>query len=210
MTYKNLQDECILLRFDESRRASVKSWLNTRYAAIWSMEDWYFKHVTGVPFTVTAGDDGPTMFSDFAAVEGLFDNNGDPLRWLPQRIFEEVYLGDTSSSTPREYTIVDRQIILGPTPSATTTFYISYRRRLSHVDGPSGLNAAGIMVNDSDQPIWGAEYDYLLVLEAAILGCELLEFPAAELSSQRDGMLQALLGDALHSQQSAGVEIWGE
>jgi len=35
MTYKQLQDEVIALRFDESRRASVKSWLNLRYAALW-------------------------------------------------------------------------------------------------------------------------------------------------------------------------------
>src|SRR6266540_755927 len=153
MTFKNLQDEVILNRFQEGTRPSVKSWINVRYTAIWNAADWYFKHVTASPWAITAGDDAPAMFSDFAEAEGVFDQDGAALFYLPQKEFEDTYLGDSSIGTPEAYTVVNREIILGPTPGAARTFYLSYRRRLSHVDGPSGLAAAGVMVNDSDQPL---------------------------------------------------------
>jgi hypothetical protein len=196
VTYKQLQDECIALRFNEGNRASVKFWLNLRYAAVWNMADWHFKHVKGASLAVTAGDNTPTMPTDFAKSEGLFDQYGSPLDYLEPDCWREAYLYVPLSVGPAEaYTVIDREIWLGPTPSGTATYTLSYQRRLSHVDGPSGLIAAGVMVNDNDQPLWEAEYDYLLVLEACILGCQLLEFSYGELVPQRDEILAGMKED---------------
>lgn len=212
MTFKALQDEVIALRFDDSRRASVKSWLNTRYAALWALEDWHFKHVKGAALAITAGDATPTMPSDFAKSEGLYDHNGDRLTYIDPDVYRDAYLNPNVSAAdpPCDYAVIDRELWLGPAPSANRTFTLAYERRLSHIDGPSGLAAAGVMVNDSDQAIWEAEYDYLLVLEAAMFGQQLLNDPTwTMLQPQRDELLEAMRRDLI-TQQHGELEVWGE
>jgi hypothetical protein len=210
VTFKNLQDEVMLQRFTgELNRASVKSWLNVRYTAIWNAADWYFKHVRNKALVISASDPTPTMPSDFAESEGLYDQDGSPLIYVTPRDFDETALGVVSSGTPYAYTVVDREIWLYPTPPAAT-FKQSYRRRLCHIDGPSGLVAAGIMVDDSDQPLWGAEFDYLLVLDAQMLGMQLQNDPTwADLKPARDELLESLRGDSLASRQANEVLVWG-
>ena len=208
MTYKGLQDEC-LIRFDDSRRASIKSWLNLRYSALWALEDWHFKHVKGAALTVSASNNRPTMPSDFGKSEGLYDQTGTRLLYLEPADWRDNYLPTPiATGYPEAYTVIDRELWLGPTPSSTVSFTLSYLRRLSHVDGPSGLAAAGVMVNDSDQPIWEAEYDYLLVLDACILGCQLLEFPWSDLTPQRDELLAAMREDLIGGQVGEPAQ-WG-
>lgn len=211
MTFKQLQDEAILLRFNEGNRASVKSWLNLRYAAIWAKADWHFKHVRNQNVSVTASDPTPTIPNDFAKSEGIYDGNGDALTYLTPREFDgEAYqVPATTAPTPGYFTIVDRELWLFPTPPGTATYKLSYLRRLAHIDSGTGLAAAGVMVNDSDSPIWDAEYDYLLVLEAVILGCQVLEFPYADLVAQRDEILAAMIADLVGGQQGE-LQQWGD
>src|SRR2546423_10183619 len=135
MLFRQLQDEVIALRFtgDESRRASVKSWINLSYAAIWAMHDWHFKHVKGVNMSVTAGDNTPTVPSDFAKAEGLYDANGNRITFLDEATFNDSYLDPrVGSGLVAEYSVIDRELWLGPTPSSSSTFTLSYERRLAH------------------------------------------------------------------------------
>jgi hypothetical protein len=209
MTFDDLADAVIRNRFQESNRTDVKLWLNASYTAIWQEADWYFKHVTAAPWTVTAGDDAPAMFSDFAEAEGVFNENGEPLIYLPQKQLEDNYLGDDGSGSSEAYTVVGREIILAPTPATTRTYYLSYRRRISHVD-VGGSAAAGVMSEDGDQPIWGAEFDYLLVADAQLTGELLHKDPqAAQTQVVRDRMLDSLKRDSLHSMQSSEPVFWG-
>jgi len=211
MTFKQLQDEVILRRFNENYRASIKSWLNTRYSAIWALDDWHFKHVKGAALAVTAGDASPTMPSDFGKSEGLYDQRGDRLRFLAPNNWRDRYLDPTVSAIdpPYDYTVVAREIWLGPAPSVSRTFTLAYERRLSHVDSGTGLAAAGVMVNDGDQPIWEAEYDYLLVIDACILGQQMTQDPTwRELVPQRDELLASLREDLIGGQDGERA-IWG-
>lgn len=54
MTYKQLQDEVIALRFNEGKRASVKSWINLRYSYLWDYANWSFKRITAANLAATA------------------------------------------------------------------------------------------------------------------------------------------------------------
>jgi hypothetical protein len=210
--FRQLQDEVISLRFDESRRASVKNWINLSYAAIWAMHDWHFKHVKGVNLSVTAGDNTPTMPSDFAKAEGLYDANGNRIGFLDEATFNDSYLDPTiSRGTVGEYSVIDRELWLGPTPASTATFTLSYERRLAHIDGSSGLIAAGVMVNDSDSPIWDAEYDYVLVYDAALRGGSLLgDLDVSSLQAQRDEILAVMAQDLVGGEDDERLLAWGD
>lgn len=211
MTFKELQDEVIAMRFDESRRTSVKSWINLRYAAIWNKQDWTFKHVAGVSLAVVAGNKLPSLPEDFSRSEGIFDQYGEPLSYLDPSDWND-YFSDPqlTNGAPWAYKIVDREVYLGPTPEATTTFTINYVRRMAHVDGATTLDTPGTMVQDDDQPIWEAEYDYTLVVDACILGQQMLNDPTwSQLVPQRDELLAGMERDLARSQEGETFGPWG-
>lgn len=208
MTYKQLQDEVIALRFNESKRASIKSWLNLRYAWVWDQAEWVFKRVPPTALAVANGSRTPAMPTDLADVEQVFDDQGATLEELDPDSWDSAFQWDSSSGRPGYYTTVNRQLYLGPTPNAAYSFKLSYRRRLSHVDSITGITG-GIMVEDTDQPIWSAEYDYLLVLEAAMLGMQLEKDDGwAQLKPQRDELLAAMIEDLTDGADTPVVQ-WG-
>lgn len=207
MTFKDIQDEVIALRFDESRRASVKRWINARYAAIWSEADWHFKHVTDASLAVTGGSTAPTTPNELLRVDALYDDNGARLIELSPDRYRDYATNDTSSARPAYYTVIDHQILLWPKPDASYTFKLSYERRLAHVDAGSGI-IGGVLVNDGDQPIWEAEYDYALVVDAALMGAQLLDdLGAPDLQAQRDTLVQAMKDDLVR--QDNDIVQWG-
>lgn len=195
MTFKQLQDEVIALRFQEGRRASIKSWINARYAYLWALEDWTFKRVPPTNITVVNGSRTPAMPTDFGHAERLFDDQGAELAAMDVNDWDEAFKWDTSTGRPSSYTLVSRQLYLGPTPNANYTFTMSYTRRLTHVDSITGITG-GVMVEDADQALWPAEYDYLLVLEAAMMGMQLEKDEGwQDLRVPRDELLEAMRGD---------------
>jgi len=206
MTYKQLQDEVIALRFDESKRASVKSWLNIGYQRIWNHRDWTFKHASTV-LTLAAGDNAPPMPLDFARAVGLYDSQGYELPYLSQLEWEQNFLYATSGKA-QAWTVIDRQIYIGPKLDNADTLSLSYKRRLSIVNTTSGV-IGGALQLDTDQPIWPAEHDYALIFEAALTGARLLDdLGAPDIQAQRDDALRAMAND-LAGPQTPGIRVWG-
>jgi hypothetical protein len=195
VTFKQLQDEILALRFtgDESRRASAKSWINLSYTTIWDHDDWTFKHVHGSSLSVTTGDTTPTMPSDFGNAEALYDANQDQMVYLDPIDWRDAFENTAATGPVDAYTVIDGQIYVGPVPSAGQTLTLDYTRRVAHIDGATGLVAAGLMVNDSDQPVWNAEFDYLLVLDASTYGGSLLgDLDVQSVQQKRDELLAAM------------------
>jgi hypothetical protein len=206
MTYRQLQDEVIALRFDESKRASVKSWLNIGYQRLWAARDWSFKH-TSAFLTLNAGDNSPSMPLDFARAEALYDSQGFELPYLSRPEWEQDFLYAVSGKAAA-WTVIDRQIYIGPKLENADTLSLAYKRRLAIVSATSGV-IGGTLQADTDQPLWPAEHDYLLVLEAAVLGETLLDgLSSADLMARRDEALQAATSD-LAGPQVPGVRVWG-
>lgn len=220
MTFKNLQDEIIALRFDESRRAQVKNWITTAYAKIWDADDWFFKHVQKATLSATIGDATPTMPSDFAKAEALFDATGEQLAYLDPIVWRDSYENQTGTGLPDAYTVIDREIYLGPLPNSNSTLTLSYVRRLVKIAATTGLVAVGNLSVDGDQPIWDAEYDYVLVYEAAIIGGQLLgDTDWQSLVQGRDEIRAAMREDLVGQTQNEipsvvgawpGVRSWWE
>lgn len=214
MNFLDIQNEIISTRFDESRRAQVKLWIQSRYATLWSAANWNFRHVLDASFAVTSGANNPTMPTDLSSVEAIIDNFGQPLAYLGPMAWRDQFLSSsTVTGQPSSYTMVAGQVYLGPTPQASATFLISYARRVSHLDA-SGNVVSGNLSADTDRPIWSqtnfAEYDYILVLDGMMLGQQMLNDPTAyTLQGQRDELLQAMKSDLVGSVEGEYMGQWG-
>lgn len=213
MTFKELQDEVIALRFESSQRASIKSWINLRYSYIWNLADWGFKTVSQIDLPVTAASRTPTMPPDLAKVLDVYDTTGCQLNFLPRQNFESMYPPTgiyASTSTQGDYTVIDRQIYLDFAPGSNQTFKIDYKRRLSHVDTVAGITG-GIMIEDADQPLWPAEHDYALVVDTVILGQQILNDPTwTQLVPQRDELLQSMKNDLTWNKEETVTQWSGD
>ena len=214
MNFRDIQDEIIALRFDESQRDRVKRWVQSRYAALWASDDWNFKRVLNANLTITGGSNTPTMLSDVASVESLYDQFGAPVPYVDPQDWRDVFNdpSETPTTQPYAYTIVAGQVYLGPTPSGSTTFKISYSRRVSHLSGTTVT--VGNLSADSDLPIWSvspfSEYDYILVIDGMMLGQQLLNDPTAyTLSGQRDDLFQAMKDDLVGETKGEVMGQWG-
>lgn len=160
MTFLQLQNEMLptgvgnTARFKETQRASAKLWINARYAEVWGLEDWTFRKAFAA-VTATAGSDTLAMPSDFGIVigaKGLVRDDGDYLIYLTPDAFQEVHVGTTDTGTPGWYTVVNRQVKVHPTPSATSAAWqVHHNKRLVE------------LANDADVPAIPAEHHHMLV-----------------------------------------------
>jgi hypothetical protein len=184
MTFKNMQDEIIDLRFNETNRTRVKRWLNATEAKVWSAFEWPFKFVEAASLPIGSGDYTPdmTMLPGFFRVArgGFQDDLGNVLRYMAPDDFDENYRGtmNVESGRPRDFTVRNAQIYLGPTPDADYTYTISYERDLVHFNTNGDL-IGGEMTADSDYPVWGSSFHYLLVPGAMELGLVMVNDPTA-------------------------------
>ena len=148
------------------------------------------------------------MPPEFSRSEGVFDESGEPLEYKEPDRWRYYYEKESALGVPAAYTVFNDQYYIGPTPSKAAAFTHAYERRLSHVDATSGV-IGGVMVEDGDETIWPAEWDYLLVIDATILGMQLLKDDGyRDLVSQRDELLQGLKNDGA-GRGSAEPVFWG-
>lgn len=207
MDFKEFQDEVISTRFDESDRDHIKRWLNLRYQWIWNQADWSFKRPPKANLAVSSAT--PTMPADFAKALRVYDDQGNELVYVDQNEWEFYSL--QPGSTPNRasaYTVIDRQLYLYPTPTSAT-YKLAYKRRLSHVDATLGV-VGGIMIEDTDQPLWPAEHDFVLVLEAVMLGQQLRNDPTwTMLVPARDEALDGMKSDLVWQVEEQVGEQWG-
>jgi hypothetical protein len=144
MTFKQLQDECIAVdgaRFAETMRASVKQWINDRYAEVWGLEDWTFRTgestVTATANTATA----TAVPADLGTVRGIWRDDGEPLMYLRAHDFNSVYLGQAQYGIPEHYKLVNGTITFGPTPTSTASYDLLYDKKLTALSADGDVPA---------------------------------------------------------------------
>jgi hypothetical protein len=129
MTVGDLLDEILLDRFELSHRPRALKALNNRYAHLWAIEDWTWKYAH-IPVTVTAGSQTASgLPADFGVPYYLWDENASPLSYVQIDQFTFVYSTGTVGS-PAAWTVVNGQILLGPTPNRDASFSTYYRKHL--------------------------------------------------------------------------------
>lgn len=192
MTFKELQDELISVpaaRFKEGQRASVKKWLNLRYAELWGVEDWTFRRAQGT-VTVTAGNSTAAAPSDFGDVLGFWRDDGEVLRYMfPRDYFDSHLASPSASGSPCRYTLINGAVLLDPTPSANASYTVYYDRKLTP------------LVNDNDVPLIPVEHHYILVHGATATGSVQMndftyQFAEQQWQNQLDAMRRNYLEDA--------------
>jgi hypothetical protein len=199
MTYAELQAELITVpaaRFKETQRGSVKRWINDRYAELWGLEDWSFRKAFAT-LPVVGGTNVATAPTDMAAPLGIWDNFGNRLIYMPTRDYFTIHLAGTSSGTPGNFTMVNDQILLDPTPSGSASFTIHYDK------------AVTLLSADGDVPAFPAAYHYLLVHGATATGSVQVNDFTYQFAEQRwttgiDSMRKDLLAE-----QSEETQQWG-
>lgn len=173
LTYKALQDAVLGRRFPAStQRENSKRWLDTAYADVWNAlrgesRYWTFEIVFRSTLPVTAGDSTPTLPSDYGDTIALFDESGSELERISPEDFERRFASTTANEAPYAYTVVDRVLHLGPTPSGSVNYTHTYRRRLSHK--ANGVTVtAGFMDSDTDAPLWDDHHSVLIPRAMAV------------------------------------------
>lgn len=208
MTRLQIKDELVNLRWNTSsvKVAQIYNWIAQAEIAVWNAADWVFKRVPATNLTVTSG--AATEPSDFDKAIRLWNSDGQPLSYLQPNEFEDLYsVGATSpTGTGEAYTVINRQIIVGPSNSGT--YKLSYQRRYSHLADGGPSVATGPMNSDNDTPLWDSEHHYILVPWAMRIG-ELLEDDptAAALDLLVDDLKQGWMFRAMKAQLATGGVI---
>jgi hypothetical protein len=164
VTFDEIVDEVLGTRFDESQRTFAKNWVNARLLKVWNTPGvrWEFVYTRDEALAVTASAASLDLDAIVGTVEDVYDDDGNPLLELSKREYDEGAYSTTSSGTPTAYTVVGRQLLLYPTPSASKTFKFTYNRRPYHLDD-SGDVVVGPMSDDDDTPPWNDSYHHILV-----------------------------------------------
>lgn len=200
MTFLELQDAVIHGRFNTNLRTQIKRWITSEHEFVWNFAEWTFKRVTALEadaeLAVTASDRTPTMPSAFAESLGLLNDAGDPLEFLAPPVFERWYTNpDASEGPPQHFTVVNRRLYLGPTPSDSATFYLPHRRTEFHLD-VNGDVMAGAMSVDTDTPAWGDAHAEVLIAGARARGKKRQQDPTWQADEdERDRLLISMLAD---------------
>jgi hypothetical protein len=158
LTFRELQDYVLGYGFKESQRTIVKTAINYQWGRIWAQHSWTFKDVGPTNLAVVASSSSPVMPTDFAEVVKLQDQNGSSLSPLPADEFDDLYeplVRDGGKDAPEAFKVINFQIVLGPVPSASQTFTLSYKRRVGyHPAGNTSLFTVGSMAADADVPAY--------------------------------------------------------
>lgn len=208
MTRQDLRNELIAFRFNAQQANSINSWLNLAYQQLWCMDAWPFRKVKPTAVSVSAASTGiMTMPSDFHRATGVYDVNGYPLRYLAPKAFSDVYVSNTQTGTPQDYTLYNNVVYIGPGPQQATTMSLAYLRRISRlVNGTT--DTAGVMTDDADVPTFPSEYHYMLVFGAMSLGLRLENdptYPSVDDSWQMS--LQLMRSDLMPADQGENIQF---
>lgn len=177
MTRADIRNELVAFRFNANQTTSMDYWINLAYQQLWGFEEWPWRRVSPANVTVSSGNIGTvTPPAQMHRPLRLFDDNGYPLSWRTAKEFSDVYQSNTSPGTPSEWTIYNGVIYVGPGPTTTKTFKLSYIRRIAHLAAGT-TDTAGVMSDDADVPSFPPEWHYMLVFGAAALGQRLLSDP---------------------------------
>jgi hypothetical protein len=205
LTYADLKTAVLGKRFPASAVASAAQWIHVAYQDVWDAADWSFKRVSRAAFYTSsdatstgAATATPSMPAAFARAKRIYDDNGDPLVELAEEEFEDTYTGDTSTGRPEAFTVVNRQVILAPTPNQAYLFSLSYWRRVAHKDS-SGNVVTGFLSADGDYPLWD-DHHRIVVPRAQMVGLMELNDPTwPPLGDEYGRLLESMKSDYVPS-----------
>ena len=156
MTFLEIVNEVLFDRFSESRRESIKRYVNARYGRVWSAESWTFKRIAVT--VAQAANDNSIALADIGIqrVEGIWRTQGnynynvDPLR--PEDYFKWT---SAVSGTPYDFTIHGDTIYLDKSPSSTESLIVLGEKKFV------------AMTTDGESPLIPSEFHMMLVHGAA-------------------------------------------
>lgn len=151
-------------RFDESQRGDIRTWINSRYWYVWSLEEWAFRYATDLVSVTTGSKTVGSVPTDLGAVRSLQRRDGTSLISLSQVDFQRAYYDATTTETgyPCHYTVIDGAIFVGPSSNETKTDYqLVYEREFT------ALSA------DEDEPALPPGAHETLVFGASATGLKL-------------------------------------
>jgi hypothetical protein len=115
------------------------------------LEDWTFKFAT-VATSITGSVQAlGGLPADFGVPIYLWDENGNLLPYLNTDIFYSSYLPNTSVAPPEAWTVVNQDVLLGPTPDHSAAYTLYYRKRLTQ------------LTDESTVPDWPDEFRLAIV-----------------------------------------------
>ena len=154
-------------------------WLDAAYLWVWNAKDeqgvdinWTFEKADQVALPVVGGSASPVMPTDFESADWLFDDQGNEINELDPEIFDRRYAamaaqGQTAARA-EAFKVRGTQIVLGPKPSVSANYLLSYTRSVAHYD-VSLTTVPGLFTADTDTPIW-PNHHMILVFHAALVG----------------------------------------
>jgi hypothetical protein len=203
VTFLEIQNELLpagvgnTARFKETQRSSVKRWINDRLAELWGLEDWTFRKGYG-NITVTGGSNVAAAPTDLGLPIGFWNNFGDRLAYVTPAEYFSRHLGPVVTGTPSVFTLVNRQILLDPTPGGNATYVMYYDK------------ACVLLANDGDIPGIPVEHHYMLVHGAEATGQVRMQDFTYQFSEQRwQNQLAAMRRNFLADQRGNTAE-WAE
>lgn len=195
-----------------------KLWIDQAYLWVWNAQDpsganinWSFEKVDQATFAVTGGSATPSMPADFDHADWIEDDQGSQLQEMEAELFDRTFapssaFGQTSARA-WAYKVVNSQVVLGPTPTVSASYKMSYTRRVSHYNN-GGAVVKGLFTDDGDTPIW-PDHHMVVVFAAALTGHAMNSNPFAQLYEQlRDGALQSMRADL--EAEFAPSQVWGD
>jgi hypothetical protein len=158
MTFLDIQKAVILARWSPDMLPTIKRWINQRYAWLWSQQEWPFKKNALANLTVTAGDSTPTMPTGVTVVNRIYNQSGTEVFYLTPDQFDDLYTNQPNTGVPANWTMINSQVYLGPTPDGAYTFKIAYESRMTP------------LVANTDTPLIPSEYHNILITGALSAG----------------------------------------
>lgn len=179
MTFLELQNAVLSDRFDESKRADAKKWINYRYGRLWAAEDWTFKKAV-VSYNVTSGTQTVAL-NTIQRPYAIWDSTTSPLYARDIAIRPEDFYDSASrtSSIPGGFTVIGTNIILENPVSSNRTLQVYGELKFVELsaDGDTALipsqfhtilvhGAASEGLKAENDPSWqGAEADFVAAYE---------------------------------------------
>jgi hypothetical protein len=156
MTFKEIQDDVLLDRFDETQRGAVKSAINSRYGRMWAVEPWTFKRAL-VSHNLSADDDSFTLADvGLQKVESIHSNlPSDFSRWYSDRPEMALDWASENAGISNAFTVIGNTVRLDRPLSSGAAIWILGQLKWER------------LVDDNDVPLIPEEYHGALVQGAA-------------------------------------------
>jgi len=213
----------VIGRFPDLSASATKvdDWTRRAYARIWNAYQWPWRVAPEQSLAIVAGTRAYSYPADYHETWGLFDEDGNPLRFLLPRDFLGLYVPDHGQGEPAHYTLLAGQLYVGPTPASSATFKWQYLKRLQHYHLGSAVTT-GNMSDDTDVPImgWDVNHDdfhHVLIDGTLRIGMKRMQAPAAHWQPVEqdfnEGILEmvAAFGDAERGETGRlGTRVWGD